>query len=104
MVESDQLGDRPACGNADQVGGPEFVSIEDADDDGDEVAARVPEIAEPIGDRAAGVAVVATDDEPAAVGERPAEVVRPSEHRGAKAHDQQDRWLRGVAPPVGAEL
>jgi len=41
MVECDQLGDRSARGDADQVRGPKLVGVEHADGVGDEVAAAV---------------------------------------------------------------
>src|SRR5919204_3358028 len=80
------------------------VGVEDANGVGNQVRARVLGMFRLVSDGPAGVAVVVADHEPAAIGEHPAETLRPPEHRPPDAHDEQDRWIGEVAKGLRAEL
>ena len=104
VVEPEELRERAAGRDADQVRRRNVVGIEHAGRVGDEIGAGVSGPPGLVGDRAAGVAVVVTDDEPPAIGERPAEVLLPPEHGGADARDEEDRGSVRVTERLGAEL
>jgi hypothetical protein len=103
MVKGDQLRERPARRDADQVRGRDLVGVEHAGGVGDQVIAGVPGTARLVGDRSPRVAMVVADQEPPAVGEHPAEPLLPPEHRGADPHDQEDRRIPRIAEGLGAE-
>lgn len=103
MVERDQLGNRPSGRDTYHVRGRDLVGVEYADRVADQIRAGVSGVAQLVGEGSTGVAVVVTDHEPSALGEHPAEVLLPPEHRSPGAHDEQDRWVRPIAKRLGAQ-
>jgi hypothetical protein len=50
------------------------------------------------------VAVVEADDVQPPLGQAAAEVVGPPDHLGGQAHDEQDRWIAGLAEGLVRDL
>jgi hypothetical protein len=100
----DKLCDGPARGDADHVGRRQAVPVEHAGDVGHQVGAGVPGSARLVGGRAARVAVVVADHEPAGAGEQSAEPLLPPQHGRAQALDEHDRAIGRVAERFRAQL
>ena len=93
-----------AGGDAHHVRRSKTVGIEHPNCVGRKV---IPVVAGPagfVGRRSAGVAVVVTDHEPPTVGEAPAELLLPPQHRCADAHDEKHRRIGGIAERLRAQL
>ena len=101
----DEIGsDGTSRRHADHVRGHELVPVEDTDGIGHQIGTAVPRPPRLTGDRAAGVAVVVADHEPAALGKQPAETRLPPEHRPTGPHDQQNWRIARVAERLRTEL
>jgi hypothetical protein len=86
------------------VGSRDLVGVEHAGGVGHQVGAAVSGAPRLVGDGPARVAVVVADHEPVPVGQHPAEALLPPEHRGADAHDEQDRRVGRVPEGLGTQL
>jgi hypothetical protein len=104
VVQRQQLRERAARRDTDQVGAGDPVAVEYAESVGEKVVSRVPGASRLIGDRTTGVAVVVADHEPSVPGEHPAKALLPPEHRSPDAHDEQDRRVARIAEGLGADL
>jgi hypothetical protein len=84
-VEGEDLRERTAGRNADDMRGGDSVRVQYTGGIGDEIGAGISRVSGLVGHRSTGVAVVVADHEPARVGEHPAERLLPPEHRRGKA-------------------
>lgn len=83
---------------------PDAVAVEDAHGIVRHVIECIRRLARRIFGRQAGVAVVVADHETAFAGEFFAKRLRPPQHRGHGAHDQQHGWIPGVAKRLGDDF
>jgi hypothetical protein len=91
------------CRNADEVRGGDAVVVQHRNRVREQIAPGIAGMSGLVGRRSAGVALVVADDEPAVPGEQPAELLRPPQHRAAKACHQEDRRIGRVAERLRAE-
>ena len=104
MVERDHLRKGSAHRDADDVGTAAGDRLDDRGRVGDQVIAAVAGLARLVRHRLTGVAMVVADHEPSRRGEPVAELVLPPVERGARAVDEQDRRVGGVAERFDAEV
>jgi hypothetical protein len=84
--------------------GRDPIGVEHADSVGDEVGALVLGSPRLVRDRAACVAMVVADHEPAAFGQHPAEALLPPEHRPTDTHHQEDCGIGLIAEGLSTKL